>query len=318
MQEPYYKGQTLDDVLRLVVEGIQAYGDQISPTKGACKELTGVLIELTNPRARLSRTETRGKPFSCLGELCWYLAKDNDLNFISYYIPNYRKFADDNIIYGGYGPRLFNWNGINQVENIIGILKKKPDSRKAVIQIFEAEDITQEHNDTPCTCTMQFMIRQDKLHMFTSMRSNDVVIGLPHDIFCFTMLQEIIARTLDVELGIYKHFVGSLHIYDDDKDAAQQFLNEGWQSTDLPMPAMPVGNPWPNIKVLLQAESALREKSSEGTEGTIGLDPYWADLIRLLRVIRCSKDDDIDQIREISKMMSSNVYYPFIRAKAKI
>ncbi len=83
MTDPYFCGLTLDDLMRSVVEEIQSNGERINPSKGECKELTGVLLELTDPRARLSRTETRGKPFSCLGELCWYLARTNELEFIS-------------------------------------------------------------------------------------------------------------------------------------------------------------------------------------------------------------------------------------------
>lgn len=47
--------------MRDVIEAIQAEGDPIHPTKGWAVELTGVLLELTAPRARLSCTETRGK-----------------------------------------------------------------------------------------------------------------------------------------------------------------------------------------------------------------------------------------------------------------
>ena len=60
------------------------------------------------------------------------------------------------------------------------------------------------------------------------MRLNDALVGLPHDVFCFTMLQEIVARSLSVELGGYKHAVGSLHLYKTHVDAAHQFLEEGW------------------------------------------------------------------------------------------
>jgi thymidylate synthase len=192
---------TLDDLMHTVFEGILKNGEEIRPTKGAAKEINGVLLELTNPRARLSRTETRGKPYSCLGELCWYLAKTNNLSFISYYLPVYTKYADGDLIFGGYGPRLFNWDGLDQIANIIAMLREKPHSRQAVVQLFDAEDIVGEHNDVPCTCTLQFMLRRDRLLMFVNMRSNDAYWGLPHDVFSFTMLQEIMARTLDVEVG---------------------------------------------------------------------------------------------------------------------
>src|SRR5450759_4353018 len=119
--------------------------------------------------------------------------------------------------------------GIRQIDNVINLLKKKSESRQAVIQLFDASDIVEVHKDIPCTCTLQFLIRQRRLNMITNMRSNDAFLGLPHDIFAFTMLQEIIARTLGVEMGTYKHAVGSLHLYDKNRNSAQQFLDEGWQ-----------------------------------------------------------------------------------------
>lgn len=312
MARTYIAETTVDDLMRAVIEEIQRHGERISPTKGDAVELTGVLLELTNPRARLSQTETRGKPYSCLGELCWYLAKTNDLSFIFYYLPQYKKFADGDEIFGGYGPRLFNWKGTDQFSNVISLLKRNPDSRKAVIQLFDSQDIVVEHKDVPCTCTMQFMLRGGSLHMFTNMRSNDALWGVAHDFFCFTMLQEIIARDLGVELGTYKHAVGSLHLYDESIETAKRFLAEGWQSTEATMPAMPIGDPWPGIRVLLKAESIIRCGGSLDSALLSGMDPYWADLIRLLEILRYKKEKDPIRITEVRAKMSSKVYDPFI------
>jgi thymidylate synthase len=317
MIDPYLSGQTLDDVMRSVIESIQSSGARINPTKGECTELTGVLLEITNPRARLSRTETRGKPFSCLGELCWYLAGTNELEFISYYLPDYRDFAEENIIFGGYGPRFFGWRGLDQVANITDLLKRKPHTRRAVIQLFDAGDIVEEHKDIPCTCSLQFIIRRDALHLITYMRSNDVFLGLPHDIFCFTMLQEIIARSLSVEIGIYKHIIGSLHLYDRNRAAAQRFLDEGWQSTQMPMPPMPIGDPWPAVQSLLEAEGTIRRGDLLNAARLKNLDVYWADLIRLLQVFRSSKDNDADNAMQLRQRMSSSTYQPFIDKKIR-
>jgi thymidylate synthase len=310
-----FHGETLDDVMRSVVMEILSSGNQISSTKGANTELTGVLLEITNPRARLSRTETRGKPFSCLGELCWYLSKTNEVDFISYYISDYTRYSEEGVVFGGYGPRLFNHRGHNQMAHIIDILKRKPTSRQAVIQLFDANDIAEKHKDTPCTCTLQFMVRKGELQMMTSMRSNDVYKGLPHDIFCFTMLQEILARELDVELGTYKHAVGSLHLYNIDKEVAQRFLDEGWQSTERAMPPMPLGNPWHGIQVLLETEAIIRSGSSVSVLGLEGLESYWIDLIRLLEIYRCLKDKDFDGVKKLRAMISSSTYYAFIDKK---
>jgi thymidylate synthase len=312
MAEAHFSGETLDDAMRSAIEAIRAHGERINPTKGPALELTGVLLEITDARARLSRTETRGKPYSCLGELCWYLANSNDVSFISYYLPEYRKSADDNTLFGAYGPRLFNWRGVNQFGNVARILKEKRDSRQAVVQLFDAHDVSEVHRDVPCTCTLQFMIRRDRLHLIAYMRSNDAFWGLPHDVFCFTMLQEIMARDLSVELGAYKHSVGSLHLYEKHVEGALRFLNEGWQPTEAAMPAMPVGDPWPGVASMLDAEYRIRSEGIFDRSKLEEIDPYWADLIRLLNVFRCKREKDPDTIRALRESMSSNIYFPFI------
>ena len=317
MDDIYFHGETLDDVMHSVIEKIISNGEHIYPSKGECTELTGVLLEITNSRARLSRTETRGKPFSCLGELCWYLAGNNELDFISYYIPDYTCYADGEEIFGGYGPRLYHFRGLNQIANVTDLLRRKPFSRQAVIQLFDAEDIVEEHKDIPCTCVLQFFVRHGSLHMVTYMRSNDVHLGLPHDIFSFTMLQEIMARDLSVDLGIYKHVVGSLHLYDRDRDSAQRFLEEGWQSTEMPMPPMPLGDPWPSIQSLLKAEAIIRNGDPFDNAELGSLDDYWADFVRLLQVYRHSKYNDVNNIDEICERMSSPTYRPFIDKKLR-
>src|SRR4051812_41418328 len=103
----------------------------------------------------------------------------------------------------------------NQFENVVALLRRKENSRQAVIQLFDGSDLAAAYKDIPCTCTLQFMIRDKRLNLTASMRSNDAFKGLPHDVFSFTMIQEIMTRTLGVELGDYTHFASSLHVYDE-------------------------------------------------------------------------------------------------------
>ena len=312
--EAYFSDKTLDDVLHRVIEEVIKRGELIHPTKGDALEITGVLLEILDPRARLSRTETRGRIFSGLGELCWYLAGSNKADFISYYIPQYKKLAEAGEIFGGYGPRLRNWKGINQLSKVIEVLKTKPDSRQAVIQLFDALDNGGQHKDVPCTCTLQFMLRQSKLQLLVNMRSNDIHWGLPHDVFCFTMLQEIVARSVSAELGSYKHVVGSLHLYTKDAGPAKRFLKEGWQSTVPLMPPMPVADPWRSITLLLEAESAIRKQTAFDEVDLDRIEPYWADLVRLLQVFaaKTKRHPGARTVSAIRQKMSSSVYYPFL------
>lgn len=310
----YLRAKTLDDLLRGVFKKLLKSKNYVTSSRGDSWEEYGVLLQLNNPTARLSLTEKKGTLFSCLGELLWYLAGSKELEFISYYIPAYiEESEDDKTIFGGYGPRLFNMRGNDQIKNILNLLNNKPQSRRAVIQLFNAEDIAQEHKEIPCTCALQFVIRENRLHMFTSMRSNDAYIGLPHDIFTFTMLQEILARTLNLQLGKYKHAVGSLHLYTKNIAGAEQFLDEGLQDM-ISMPMMPTGDPWPSIKLLLKAESIIRNGDRLDID-TFKLDQYWKDLARLLQIYRHLKDGKLKNVVRVKNAMSTSVYENYIRKK---
>ena len=78
------------------------------------------------------------------------------------------------------------------------------------------------------------------------------------------------------------------------------------------MPQMPTGDPWPAIRSMLDAESDIRNGHSVESAAIDELDPYWADLIRLLQVFRNSKDKDLNGISELQGRMSSGVYQTFI------
>ena len=297
---------TLDDLLLKVFPKVLRNGERVKASKGWNRELSGVVLELTNPLARLSWTETKGTVFSCLGETLWYLARSNELQFIRYYISMYGKFAElDGTIHGAYGPRLFGMRaGVNQIDNVIKLLRRKPTSRQAVVQLFNAEDLLKDYSDIPCTCTMQFFVRKGSLHMVVHMRSNDAFLGLPHDIFAFTFIQELVARSLDLRLGTYKHMVGSLHVYDVDKQKVSEFLKEGYQSR-ISMPRMPSGDPWPNLKKLINVESRIRQGIHVRVD-RYEVPRYWADLMRLLQVFALNKARK--STRSIRSAMASPVY----------
>lgn len=155
----YLQAGTLDDLLRRVFDRLLRSGRSTGPSRGDALELIGTVLELTNPRARLSRTETKGTLFSCLGEFLWYMSGTRDIHFISHYIPDYSKFSG-NRPHGAYGPRIFRMRGkYNQYTRVRDLLRERPDTRRAVIQLFNAEDIERDYKDVPCTCTVQLLLR---------------------------------------------------------------------------------------------------------------------------------------------------------------
>ncbi len=307
--------ETLDDMLHDVLKALLSEDASVQASRGDFTEKLGVLLHLKNPRARLSRSEDKSKVFSALGELLWYLSGESKLDFIDYYVPGiFQDESDDQVtVRSGYGERLFSFDGVNQVGNVISLLKDKPTSRRAVIQLFDARDLLKSYKSIPCTCTLQFIARNNQLHMFVSMRSNDAFLGLPHDVFSFTMLQEIVARSIGMEVGEYKHCAGSLHLYQKHRARAVRYLEEGYQSK-IAMPSMPQGDPWENIKTIQAYEQSLRLHGTATRPPK--LEPYWQELAYLLDAYRAYKDEDLPTLRGFSERLRPTVYKMFVEAKA--
>jgi thymidylate synthase len=120
------------------------------------------------------------------------------------------------IFWGAYGPRI-----AGDVGNVVELLKRDPDSRQAVLSIFDSDrDLGRpEVKDVPCTIAIQFFLRPNgsgsrDLHMWVMMRSQDVWLGTPYDLGQFSLLQMAMAQALDAGVGTYTHTLGSLHIYE--------------------------------------------------------------------------------------------------------
>jgi thymidylate synthase len=276
---------SIDDLMRAVIQELRDSGAPIKPSKGPASEIVGASLELTNPRARLSRSDARSIAFSALGEFLWYLSGSEAADAISYYIKMYDSLAVDGTVEGAYGPRLRGDD--KRLDEVIGVLRSKKDSRQAVLQIFGHADL-RNALDVPCTCVIQFFLRDGLLDLVVYMRSNDAFKGLPHDVFCFTMLQELVARAVGAEVGRYVHTVGSLHLYDADKERADEFLNEGWQGSAA-MPARPDGDQFGALEALLTTESELREGLAQEPVAAVMAMTYWRDLAIMLWAFRESK-----------------------------
>lgn len=303
--------QTCDDLLHAAVSAlISAPSVKPAPSKGACAEIMAATLQLTNPRSRISQSVTRGRPFSALGELGWYLSGSGKTGQIVHYVRVYEQYDEDGEIYGAYGPRLRNFDGIDQLVEVIELLRQKPSSRRAVIQLYDHADLIGDHRDVPCTCTLQFLVRDNQLNLVAYMRSSDVYLGLPHDLFCFTMLQEIVARSLKIDLGSYFHIAGSLHLYDVDRSAVQVYLDEGMQSTIPAMPAMPENDPLGHLADLISVESRLRE-GEHWRSVKMSEDPYWGDLGRMYAAFQLRRGPSQD-LEELRSEMSDGFYDQFI------
>lgn len=191
------------------------YGSKVGNTH----EVNNMVFHLKNPRNNLalSRTDSKyGISLSyALGELLWYFTGDNKVSFIGQFGSLWSRISDDGETNNSaYGHLIQKKWGFDQLDLMKRILEADPNSRRAVININTPHPEVIETRDEPCTISMQFFVRNNKLDMTTVMRSNDIWYGTPYDVVYFTSLQLILATQLGVELGEYTHFAGSFHVYD--------------------------------------------------------------------------------------------------------
>ncbi|MFF9787828.1 thymidylate synthase [Streptomyces sp. SceaMP-e96] len=236
-------------------------GEKISPRGMATREVLDLTMRLTQPRARLLYAPPARivNPAFAVAETVWHLS-GSDAPWIFDYNARLRQYADDGVLRGAYGPRMRNWGGeVDQLHRVVEILKDDPDSRRATIQLYDPARDTAGHKDVPCTLGFRFHLRGGRLHMSTTMRGQDVWIGMPYDLFFFTTLHELVAGWLDVDPGEYHHHVDSLHIYERDIEKADAL-------TDVAAsPVMPeLSTPWEGFEKLLDQVEAGGETGHPG------------------------------------------------------
>ncbi|MCX5173414.1 thymidylate synthase [Streptomyces antibioticus] len=215
-------------------------GEKVAPRGMATREVLDVHMRLTQPRARLLHAPPARilNPAFAVAETVWHLSGSDD-PWIFDYNARLRRYADDGVLLGAYGPRMRNWAGkVDQLHRVVDILKADADSRRALIQLYDPAIDAAGHKDVPCTLGFAFHLRAGRLHMTTTMRGQDVWIGLPYDLFFYTVLHELVAGWLGAELGEFHHQVGSLHIYESHLDDAEQLtsLNASEIMPDLSTP----------------------------------------------------------------------------------
>lgn len=121
----------------------------------------------------------------------------------------------DGTVHGNYGARV-----AFQIGDVVDKLRADPHSRQAIIQIWDKQLDSVYRvlmpKDIPCTLSMTFGTSEGAVTMSVVMRSNDVWLGLPFDVFQFRQLQRTVANLLERPVGQYCHHAVSMHAYDHD------------------------------------------------------------------------------------------------------
>lgn len=189
---------------------ISNYGFEYANTKATL--CCGFMIE--NPMDNEITTKWRNwKKDYAEKEWEWYLSEDPSVTEIKKHAKIWDKMHNGNdIVQSNYG---WQWERNNQLQYCIDELLRDNNTRRAFISIYDGKEHENYSHDTPCTLSIGFNIVNNKLNMMVQMRSNDLWYGFCNDQYCFSKLQQHVAKKVNKEIGWYYHFVNNLHIYND-------------------------------------------------------------------------------------------------------
>lgn len=95
-------------------------------------------------------------------------------------------------------------------------------TRRAFLPIFNSNDDQDDFDcRIPCSLGYWFYYRQNALHMTYLQRSADFSEHFNNDIWLAFSLQKWMANELEVETGVFSHWLGSLHVFE--KDVSEVF-----------------------------------------------------------------------------------------------
>lgn len=226
-------------------------GDFLASRYGDTREVIDFSTKITNPIYRcVGNNERDINIFFLIAEALWIFRGMKDVETLKIFNSRMTEFSDDGVnFHAPYGFRLrhhgvssfdkklpyelteenkhaaqIDLEGLDQIEVALNLLKESPETRRAVLQIWNSDlDLGTNSKDLPCNDLVMIKIRDGEFRTTIANRSNDLHWGLPTNLFQFSFVTEIMARIINVELGTQTHNSQSLHVYTDNPIAFDMY-----------------------------------------------------------------------------------------------
>lgn len=177
---------------------------------------------------------------SIIHELLWFLKGDTNIQYLKENgVKIWDEWADEHGNLGPvYGHQWRSWptpdgEHIDQIANLIGQIKRNPDSRRLIVSAWNVADI-EKMKLPPCHAFFQFYVAEGKLSCQLYQRSADVFLGVPFNIASYALLTLMIAQVCDLKPGDFVHTFGDAHLYTNHIEQAELQLSR----TPRPLPQM--------------------------------------------------------------------------------
>ena len=233
----HYNKLTVAENLEYLLNDLYYKPDFIASPRGMeVREILNCCIEVDDPMQNLFYNPFRSSQKKYIAaELLFYFSGTNKVDFIENYASLWKQLKDkDGKANSAYGYLLFterNRYHFTQYQWVIESLKKDKDSRQAFMHFNRPYHQYLENKDQVCTLQALFHIRENKLYMTVTMRSNDIIWGFMNDYTFFTVLQYQVFLHLkkyypELEIGSYTHISHSMHLYEKHYDLVKNTLTE--------------------------------------------------------------------------------------------
>jgi thymidylate synthase len=240
MNNGYYRlteGESLSEVTYAVLGKLDGLSAEQASRAGNTKELSPHQFHIGpglygEPDPTTIIPKRGNNVFATVAETLWVYAGRKDIETLGKWLPRAKEFSDDGVTWtSAYGPRLRAWIDHNfkifdQIEMVVRRLREKPETRQAVIVLWDpANDGQKERSlDYVCNICLHFLVRDGGLNMFVTTRSNDIIYGVAINVFEWCFLGSYIANQLGLPFRHYYQTGSSLHLYDWKGDTAKKIL----------------------------------------------------------------------------------------------
>ena len=183
---------------------------------------------------------------SIIHELLWYLSGETHIRNLRQHTKIWDAWTSEekNWEVGKmYGYQWVNWDKyedgrqthINQIQNVIDLIKKNPNSRRMVVSAWNPA-VLNEIALPSCHAFFIFNVTNGKLNCHLTQRSGDIALGIPFNLACYAMLTQMIAQETNLELGEFSHYINDAHIYENHIDGLEAQIKRD----PLPLPKLEI------------------------------------------------------------------------------
>lgn len=141
-----------------------------------------------------------------------------------------------------YGAQWRNFNGVDQLMEVIRQIKQNPDSRRIILSAWNPKDLP-EMALPPCHTFMQFYVSNGELSLQLYQRSGDIFLGIPFNIASYSLFLMMVAQVTNLKPKTFVHTIGDAHIYSNHFDQ----INLQLTRTPRKLPTMKINPAVQNI-----------------------------------------------------------------------